>query len=120
MSRSGHRRQLVQARKTNTAAIAAKTAAPGTAIESRDSGPGRAPGGAASCDGMRRYSIQEDRMRIGLDIGSSSTKSLLVDERGEARGVVRVRFPTRRAPGGRVEHDAAALLRATLLSLQRA
>ena len=59
-------------------------------------------------------------MRIGLDIGSSSAKAILVDPRGRARRTSRVRFPTRRGRDGRVEHDAAALLRATLLALEQA
>lgn len=59
-------------------------------------------------------------MLIGLDIGSSSAKAILVDARGRIRRSARVRFPTRRLPGGRVEHDAAALLRATLSALQEA
>jgi glycerol kinase len=49
---------------------------------------------------------------IGLDIGSSSAKALLLDERGRIRRVARRRFGTHRPGGGRVEHDAAELLRA--------
>jgi glycerol kinase len=56
---------------------------------------------------------------IGLDIGSSSAKAILVDARGRIRRAARVRFPTRRLPGGRVEHDAAALLRASIAALEQ-
>jgi glycerol kinase len=57
---------------------------------------------------------------IGLDIGSSSAKAILVDARGRIRRSARVRFPTRRLPGGRVEHDAAPLLRAAMAALEEA
>jgi len=59
-------------------------------------------------------------MVIGLDIGSSSAKALLVDPEGRVRRAARRRFPTVRGPGGRVEHDAAALLRATRAALDEA
>jgi glycerol kinase len=59
-------------------------------------------------------------MRIGLDIGSSSAKAILVDARGRIRRSARVRFATRRGTGGRVEHDAAALLRASSRALAEA
>ena len=61
-----------------------------------------------------------ETMLIGLDIGSSSAKAILVDPGGRLRRSARVRFPTRRGAGGRVEHDAAALLRASLSALAEA
>jgi glycerol kinase len=57
---------------------------------------------------------------IGLDIGSSSAKALLVDPRGRVRRAARRRFATARGPGGRVEHDALAVLRATRAALDEA
>jgi len=59
-------------------------------------------------------------MLIGLDIGSSSAKALLVDMEGRVRRAARRRFPTVRGPRGLVEHDAAALLRATRAALDEA
>jgi len=59
-------------------------------------------------------------MLIGLDIGSSSAKALLIDPEGRVRRSARRRFPTVRGPRGLVEHDAAALLGATRAALEDA
>jgi glycerol kinase len=56
-------------------------------------------------------------MRIGVDIGSSSTKALVLEASGRVRHSVRHRFPTRRAAGGRVEHDPERLFLATRRAL---
>ncbi|HET8946645.1 MAG TPA: FGGY family carbohydrate kinase [Candidatus Polarisedimenticolia bacterium] len=56
-------------------------------------------------------------MRVGLDIGSSSAKAILVDGRGRAGRAARRTFPTRR-DRGRVEHDAARVFAATLGALE--
>ena len=51
-------------------------------------------------------------MRVGLDIGSSSAKAILVDGSGRVRTSARRRFPTRR-DRERVEHDAERIVAAT-------
>ena len=79
---------------------------------------GRSP--AASAHRRSRISTVVGHFLIGLDIGSSSAKAILVDARGKIRRSARVRFPTRRLPGGRVEHDAAAVLRASIAALEEA
>jgi len=56
-------------------------------------------------------------MRVGLDIGSSSAKALLVDAAGRLRRGVRRTFPTRR-DRGRVEHDGESVAVATLGALE--
>jgi glycerol kinase len=56
-------------------------------------------------------------MPIGLDLGSSSTKALLVGRRGDLLATVRRRFATRRGRGSRVEQDAEAILSASLAAL---
>ena len=56
-------------------------------------------------------------MRVGLDIGSSSAKALVVDAAGRARRAVRRTFPTRR-DRGRVEHDGERVAAATLGALE--
>jgi glycerol kinase len=56
-------------------------------------------------------------MRIGIDIGSSSTKALVLEASGRVRRSFRHRFPTRRAAGGRVEHDPERLFQATRRAL---
>jgi glycerol kinase len=59
-------------------------------------------------------------MRIGVDIGSSSTKALVLEASGRVRHASRHRFPTWRAPGGRVEHDPERLFEATRRALEDA
>jgi glycerol kinase len=59
-------------------------------------------------------------MALGLDIGSSSAKVLGLDRRGRVVALARRPIATRRAPGGRVEHDAAEILRAALAALRAA
>ncbi len=59
-------------------------------------------------------------MPIALDLGSSSAKVLVVDRRGRSRSTARRAITTRRAGGGRVEHDAEEILRAALQALQAA
>jgi len=56
---------------------------------------------------------------VGLDIGSSSAKAIRVRD-GRAGEAVRRRFPTRRGPGGRVEHDGDAIVRAAAAVLRAA
>jgi glycerol kinase len=56
-------------------------------------------------------------MRVGLDIGSSSAKAILVDGSGRARKTARRTFPTRR-DGQRVEHDAERIVGATIGALE--
>jgi len=51
-------------------------------------------------------------MRVGLDIGSSSAKAILVDGAGRVRASARRPFPTRR-DRERVEHDAERIVAAT-------
>ena len=55
-------------------------------------------------------------MRVGLDIGSSSAKAILVDDSGRPRRAVRRTFPTRR-DRGLVEHDGERVVAATLGAL---
>ncbi len=59
-------------------------------------------------------------MRIGLDIGSSSAKAILIDPAGRVLRSARRRFTTRRALGGRVEHDPEGLYRAAITTLHAA
>jgi glycerol kinase len=59
-------------------------------------------------------------MPIALDLGSSSAKVLVVDRRGRLRGTARRAIATRRARGGRVEHDAEGILAAALQTLRAA
>jgi glycerol kinase len=59
-------------------------------------------------------------MVIGLDIGSSSVKALRLGGRSRRPLVVRRGIATRRAGGGRVEHDGAEILRAALEALRAA
>jgi glycerol kinase len=54
---------------------------------------------------------------VGLDIGSSSAKVIVLDAAGRALKLERRRFSTRRAPGGRVEHDAEEIHAAALSAL---
>ncbi|MBI4169055.1 MAG: glycerol kinase, partial [Acidobacteria bacterium] len=56
-------------------------------------------------------------MVIGLDLGSSSAKALRVSSRGRVMASARRPIATRRAPGGRVEHDPEAILAAALGAL---
>jgi glycerol kinase len=59
-------------------------------------------------------------MPFGFDLGSSSAKAIRVDRRGRPAAVARRPIATRRARGGRVEHNAAAILQASLAALQEA
>jgi glycerol kinase len=59
-------------------------------------------------------------MLVGLDIGSSSAKVIVLDAAGRALRLERRRFATRRAPGGRVEHDAEEIHAAALSALRAA
>jgi glycerol kinase len=59
-------------------------------------------------------------MLVGLDIGSSSAKAIVLDDDGRVRLVERRRFSTRRASGGRVEHDAVEVAAAALAVLRAA
>lgn len=56
-------------------------------------------------------------MPAGLDLGSSSVKAVLVPRDGSAGRAARRGIETRRRPGGRVEHDAEAVLGAALAAL---
>jgi glycerol kinase len=51
-------------------------------------------------------------MAIGLDVGSSSVKAIRLDRSGRVAAAARRVIATRRGAGGRVEHDAAAIVRA--------
>jgi len=57
-------------------------------------------------------------MPAGLDLGSSSIKAVLVQRDGRAGGAARRAIATRRLPGGRVEHDAEAVLDAAVSALR--
>jgi glycerol kinase len=59
-------------------------------------------------------------MLVGLDIGSSSAKAIVIDAGGRTRHLARRRFGTRRGPGGRVEHDAEEIVTAALTVLRGA
>jgi glycerol kinase len=59
-------------------------------------------------------------MLVGLDIGSSSAKVIVLDARGRALRLERRRFSTRRAADGRVEHDAEEIHAAALSALRAA
>ena len=58
-------------------------------------------------------------MPAGLDLGSSSVKAVTVPA-ARPGGAARRRIATRRLPGGRVEHDADAILGAALSALRAA
>jgi len=57
-------------------------------------------------------------MPAGLDLGSSSVKAVLVPRDGDAGRAARRGISTRRLAGGRVEHDAEALLDAAVAALR--
>ena len=59
-------------------------------------------------------------MLVGLDIGSSSAKAIVIEDSGRVLRLERRRFATRRAPGGRVEHDAEEIHAAALSALRAA
>ncbi len=59
-------------------------------------------------------------MPFGFDLGSSSAKAVRVDRKGRPAAVARRPIATRRALGGRVEHDATAILKASLAALRAA
>jgi len=59
-------------------------------------------------------------MRIGLDLGSSSAKAIVIDGRGRTVSLERRRVGPRRRADGRVEHDAEEIWRACRAVLRRA
>src|SRR5206468_9010181 len=59
------------------------------------------------------------RMPAGVDLGSSSVKSVVVRAGGRPGPAARRRIATRRRPGGRVEHDAEEILHAAVAALDR-
>jgi len=58
------------------------------------------------------------RMPAGVDLGSSSVKSVIVTARGRPGRAVRRRIATRRLPGGRVEQDAGEIFTAAVAALR--
>ena len=58
------------------------------------------------------------RMPAGVDLGSSSVKSVVVRAGGRPGPAARRRIATRRRPGGRVEHDAEEILHAAVAALR--
>lgn len=67
--------------------------------------------------GLGGGALQSRFMAIGLDLGSSSAKALRVTPRGRVIASARRPIDTRRAAGGRVEHDPAETLDAALAAL---
>src|SRR5262249_51652811 len=66
---------------------------------------------------LRRRIAGGSPVLVGLDIGSSSAKAIVLDASGRVLRLERRRFSTRRAAGGRVEHDAREIHAAALGAL---